>query len=58
LRFPHTVLIFPAASANYSRRAITTATSRQHVSQLLEMATANGIDGANRLRKQELILPC
>ena len=26
-----------------------------HVSQLLEMATANGIDNANRLRKQELI---
>ena len=26
-----------------------------HVSQLLEMATANGIDGANRLRKQELV---
>ncbi len=26
-----------------------------HVSQLLEMATANEIDGANRLRKQELI---
>ncbi len=26
-----------------------------HVSQLLEMANANGIDGANRLRKQELI---
>jgi len=27
----------------------------QHVSQLLEMATANEIDGANRMRKQELI---
>lgn len=26
-----------------------------HVSQLLEMATANGIDGANRLKKQELV---
>jgi transcription termination factor Rho len=26
-----------------------------HVSQLLEMANANGIEGANRLRKQELI---
>jgi transcription termination factor Rho len=26
-----------------------------HVSQLLEMATANGIEGANRLRKQELV---
>ncbi len=26
-----------------------------HVSQLLEMATANGIENANRLRKQELI---
>jgi hypothetical protein len=26
-----------------------------HVSQLLEMANANEIDGANRLRKQELI---
>ena len=26
-----------------------------HVSELLEMAQANGIDGANRLRKQELI---
>ena len=26
-----------------------------HVSQLLEMATANGIDNANRLRKQDLI---
>ncbi|MEC5400294.1 transcription termination factor Rho [Uliginosibacterium sp. H1] len=26
-----------------------------HVSQLLEMATANEIDGANRLRKQELV---
>jgi transcription termination factor Rho len=26
-----------------------------HVSQLLEMAVANGIEGANRLRKQELI---
>ena len=26
-----------------------------HVSQLLEMAAANQIDGANRLRKQELI---
>ncbi len=26
-----------------------------HVSQLLEMATTNDIDGANRLRKQELI---
>ena len=26
-----------------------------HVSQLLEMAIANEIDGANRLRKQELI---
>ncbi len=27
----------------------------QHVSQLLEMATSNEIDGANRMRKQELI---
>jgi transcription termination factor Rho len=27
----------------------------QHVSQLLEMATANEVDGANRMRKQELI---
>src|SRR5499425_3783447 len=27
----------------------------QHVSQLLEMATSNGVDGANRMRKQELI---
>ncbi|MGB5082414.1 MAG: transcription termination factor Rho [Burkholderiales bacterium] len=27
----------------------------QHVSQLLDMATANEIDGANRMRKQELI---
>jgi len=27
----------------------------QHVSQLLEMATTNEIDGANRMRKQELI---
>ena len=26
-----------------------------HVSQLLEMAAANNIEGANRLRKQELI---
>ncbi|MCB1952821.1 MAG: Rho termination factor N-terminal domain-containing protein, partial [Rhodocyclaceae bacterium] len=26
-----------------------------HVSQLLEMAQENGIDGANRLRKQELV---
>jgi transcription termination factor Rho len=26
-----------------------------HVSQLIEMATADGIEGANRLRKQELI---
>ncbi|MBT0960808.1 transcription termination factor Rho [Denitromonas iodatirespirans] len=26
-----------------------------HVSELLEMAQANGIDGANRLRKQELV---
>ena len=26
-----------------------------HVSQLLEMATANGIEGANRLKKQELV---
>jgi len=26
-----------------------------HVSQLLEMATSNGIDGANRLKKQELV---
>ena len=26
-----------------------------HVGQLLEMAIANEIDGANRLRKQELI---
>jgi transcription termination factor Rho len=26
-----------------------------HVSQLLDMASANGIEGANRLRKQELI---
>jgi len=25
----------------------------QHVSQLLEMATSNEIDGANRMRKQE-----
>jgi transcription termination factor Rho len=27
----------------------------QHVSHLLEMATANEVDGANRMRKQELI---
>ena len=27
----------------------------QHVSNLLEMATANEVDGANRMRKQELI---
>ena len=27
----------------------------QHVSQLLDMATANEVDGANRMRKQELI---
>jgi len=27
----------------------------QHVSQLLEMATSNEVDGANRMRKQELI---
>ena len=27
----------------------------QHVSQLLEMANTNNIEGANRLRKQELI---
>ncbi len=27
----------------------------KHVSELLEMAVANGIDGANRLRKQELV---
>ena len=27
----------------------------QHVSQLIDMATAIGIEGANRLRKQELI---
>lgn len=26
-----------------------------HVSQLLEMATANGVEGANRLKKQELV---
>ena len=26
-----------------------------HVSQLLDMAIANGIEGANRLRKHELI---
>ena len=26
-----------------------------HVSQLLDMAVANGIEGANRLRKHELI---
>src|SRR5499425_3791450 len=27
----------------------------QHVSQLLEMATSNGVDNANRMRKQDLI---
>ena len=26
-----------------------------HVSELLEKATENGVDGANRMRKQDLI---
>ena len=28
---------------------------QHHVTQLVEMATTNSIEGANRLRKQELI---
>ena len=30
----------------------------QHVTQLVEMAVANGIENASRMRKQDLIFAC